>query len=71
MSDHTSILIVNKDGRRTSTGGSFARTNLPPTSTGTSNFDAANHLTSWNGATLSYDANGNLTSDGSNTYMGL
>jgi RHS repeat-associated protein len=49
-------------------GGSLARINLPnPVST--TAYNANNQLTNWAGATLSYDANGNLTSDGTNTYV--
>lgn len=53
--------------RQTQMTGSFARVGLPP-SVSSSAYDAANELTSWNGATLSYDANGNLIGDGTNTY---
>src|SRR5690606_37190738 len=48
-------------------GGSFARTGLPAP-LGSATYDAANQLTAWDGAPLSYDANGNLTSDGTRTY---
>ncbi len=42
---------------------SFARTGLPqPVSAAT--YDQANELTTWGSATLTYDANGNLTNDG-------
>jgi hypothetical protein len=34
----------------------------------TTSYNAANQLTAWSGASLLYDANGNMTSDGSNTY---
>jgi len=54
-------------GRRTSVGGSFARTGLPAPLSSAS-YDAANQLTTWNGTSLTYDANGNLTSDGTNSY---
>jgi len=54
-------------GRRTQTGGSFARTNLPGAVTSTA-YDAANELTNWNGSTISYDANGNMMSDGTNIF---
>lgn len=54
-------------GQRVQLGGSLARTTLPGTVSATS-YNAANQLTDWNGATLSYDANGNMTSDGTNTY---
>jgi RHS repeat-associated protein len=54
-------------GRRTQTGGSFARTNLPqPVSS--ASYDAANELQSWNGIPFSYDANGGMLSDGANTF---
>ena len=47
--------------------GSFAQTNLPQTVTGNM-FNAANEMTAFNGTPLSYDANGNLTNDGTNAY---
>jgi YD repeat-containing protein len=47
-------------------GGSFSRVN--PTAAFTTTTDNANRLASFNGATLQYDANGNLTGDGTNTY---
>lgn len=54
-------------GRRTGVGGSFARTNTPQAaSPATCNVN--NQLTQWKGANLTYDANGNLTTDGTNTY---
>ena len=55
------------DGRVTSKGGTLAATNLPNSVTGNT-FNADNGMTGFNGATLSYDANGNLTSDGTNNY---
>jgi RHS repeat-associated protein len=54
-------------GRRTQVGGSFARTGLPGAVTSTA-YDAANELTNWNGASIPYDANGNMLSDGSNLF---
>jgi RHS repeat-associated protein len=54
-------------GRRTQVGGSFARTGLPGAVT-TASYDAANELTNWNGTAISYDANGNMLSDGTNTF---
>jgi RHS repeat-associated protein len=54
-------------GRKTQIGGSFARTGLPG-AIGSTSYDAANELTNWNGTLLSYDANGNMLSDGSNTF---
>jgi YD repeat-containing protein len=61
----------NADHRRIAVGGSFARTSLPAAFSGT--YNPANQLTSYtSGSTtvpsLSYDANGNLQSDGTNTY---
>jgi len=47
--------------------GSLASTGIPAPVSGNA-FNAANQMTSFNGAALSYDANGNLTSDGTNTY---
>lgn len=54
-------------GRRTSVSGSLATTNLPA-AVATAAHNANNQLTSWAGATLTYDLNGNLTGDGTNTY---
>ncbi|WDH22903.1 RHS repeat-associated core domain-containing protein [Pseudomonas chlororaphis] len=54
-------------GQRVQLGGSLARTTLPSV-VSTTSYNAANQLTAWGGATLLYDANGNMTSDGSNTY---
>ena len=47
--------------------GSFAQTNLPQPVTGNT-FNADNEMTAFNGTAMSYDANGNLTNDGANTY---
>jgi RHS repeat-associated protein len=54
-------------GNRTATGGSLAQTILPGAMAAAA-VDPANHLTQWNGAPLTYDAAGNLTGDGINTY---
>jgi RHS repeat-associated protein len=54
-------------GNRTSVGGSLARTGIPQPVTG-ANYDAANRPTPESGVWLTYDANGNLTSDGTTTY---
>lgn len=54
-------------GRIIRKGGSLAATGLPAAVSG-NRFNADNAMTAFNGTTLSYDANGNLTSDGSNTY---
>ncbi len=55
-------------GRRTGVGGSYARTNAPLAASSAS-YNVNNQLTQWKGATLTYDANGNLTTDGTNTYI--
>jgi len=54
-------------GRRSKTGGDFARTNLPTAVTSAS-YNAANQQTAFGGQTLTYDLNGNLTGDGVNAY---
>ncbi len=55
------------DGRMTAKTGSLASTGMPSAVSGNT-FNADNAMISFNGATLSYDANGNLASDGINTY---
>jgi RHS repeat-associated protein len=57
----------DSNGRRTSIAGGFAQTNLPTAASGGS-ANANDQLTQWNGNSLSYDANGNLLSDGTNNY---
>jgi YD repeat-containing protein len=53
--------------QRTKMGGSFARSILPePVSSAT--YNAANQQLTFGGKTLTYDLNGNLTNDGTNTY---
>ncbi|MDR6492494.1 RHS repeat-associated protein [Paraburkholderia terricola] len=54
-------------GRRTKAGGSLAKADLPK-AVSDAQHNAANQLTRWAGKTLSYDLNGNLTSDGVNQY---
>lgn len=54
-------------GRRTIMGGTFARTNLPQ-SMASATYNDANQLTQKGSVVFSYDANGNLTGDGTNTY---
>jgi RHS repeat-associated protein len=54
-------------GRRTQVWSVFARTGLPqPVASAT--YDSANELLQWNGQLFSYDLNGNMISDGGNTY---
>ena len=54
-------------GQRTSVGGGFARTGLPQ-AMGSATVDTGNQLTVSGGAILTYDLNGNLTSDGATSY---
>jgi RHS repeat-associated protein len=54
-------------GRRTQVGGSFAQTGLPGT-VASATYDVANELTNWNGTPISYDLNGNMLSDGTNSF---
>ncbi|QAU24389.1 DUF2778 domain-containing protein [Dyella sp. M7H15-1] len=56
------------DGRIISKGGSFATDVLPTATTQPATFDLNDRETNFNGQALTYDANGNLTSDGTNTY---
>jgi RHS repeat-associated protein len=54
-------------GNRLAVGGTFARTLLPdPVAAAT--YDAANRQRAWNGLTLTYDANGNVITDGTTSY---
>jgi RHS repeat-associated protein len=55
------------NGRRTQGGGSFARTGFPQ-AVSAAQYDVANELTQWNGANITYDANGNIVNDGAATY---
>jgi RHS repeat-associated protein len=57
----------DQSGRRTQVGGSFARTGLPA-AVSSARYDAANELLNWNGLALTYDANGNMLSDGANAF---
>ena len=58
----------DSDGRRIGKTGSFATDTLPAPSTQPASFDLNDRQTSFNGVALSYDANGNLANDGTNTY---
>lgn len=62
------IFSYDAAGRRTSIGGSLART-LLPAEVSEASVDAGNRLVSFNGHALSYDANGNLLNDGVRTYV--
>lgn len=54
-------------GNRVAMGGSWVRVTLPM-AVASAVHDVANQLTQWAGQIFSYDANGNLTSDGANGY---
>lgn len=54
-------------GRRTTIGGSYARNGLPQAVTSGS-YNPANQQGAFGSQNLSYDLNGNLQSDGTNTY---
>jgi RHS repeat-associated protein len=54
-------------GQRTGVGGTWARTGLPP-AVASATYDNANQIVTWGGTPLSYDANGNLTNDGTRSY---
>ena len=60
----------NADGGQIGAGGTLARVTLPAAFSGS--YDSANRLTNYTSggvpATLTYDENGNLQSDGTNTY---
>jgi RHS repeat-associated protein len=55
-------------GRRGKIGGSFARTNLPAV-VSSATYNGVNSQTTFAGVSLTYDLNGNLTSDGTHTYV--
>ena len=55
-------------GRRIRVSGSFARVGLPA-AISSAIYNANNQLTSWAGTTHTYDLNGNLTGNGTNTYV--
>jgi RHS repeat-associated protein len=60
-------------GRRTKIAGSYARTNLPTAIPGTNaSYNVNNQQTAWGAASAiahTYDFNGNLTADGTYTYL--
>ena len=55
------------DGHVINKSGTLAAGTLPAAVSGNT-FNADNGMTAFNGQTLNYDANGNLLSDGTNTY---
>ena len=54
-------------GRRTSIGGTWARTGLPQAMSAAT-YDSANRLMQWGGLSFAYDANGSVASDGLTSY---
>ncbi|MEO6546222.1 MAG: RHS repeat-associated core domain-containing protein, partial [Nitrospiraceae bacterium] len=56
-------------GNRTSLTRSNGTASLLPNAVASATYDAANEQTAFAGTTLTYDGNGNLTSDGVNTYV--
>jgi RHS repeat-associated protein len=56
-------------GRLTSQTGSFDSTTLPTANTSVSTVNNNEQLATYNGKKQTYDLNGNLTSDGTNTYV--
>lgn len=56
-------------GNRTSLMRNNGTASLLPAAVASATYDAANEQTAFAGATLQYDANGNLTNDGTNTYV--
>jgi RHS repeat-associated protein len=59
--------VYDADDRVIQKTGSFAQVVLPQTVSG-NGFNAANQMVSFNGTSLTYDANGNLINDGTNMY---
>jgi RHS repeat-associated protein len=57
----------NNGSEKVSVGGTWART-LQPAAVSGATYNAANHQLVFDAQTLTYDLNGNLTSDGTNTY---
>jgi RHS repeat-associated protein len=54
-------------GQRTSVGGTYARTGLPA-ALASATYDDANQVATFGGTPFTYDANGNVTSDGTRSY---
>jgi hypothetical protein len=63
----TVTYTYNAAGRRAAVGGTWARTGLPA-AVASATYDDANRQLTWGGQALTYDDNGNLTGDGTNTY---
>lgn len=59
----------NTAGQRSGESGSLASNVRPPATTTPATVDLNDRLTSWNGQTYTYDADGNLTGNGTDTYV--
>ena len=55
-------------GRRSQVTGSYARSNLPAALT-SATYNFANQIATWAGAAITYDQDGNISNDGTNTYI--
>ena len=62
------VYSYDRAGRRSAVFGTSARTGLPAPTTANAVYDLTNQLTSWNGAAVTNDLNGNLTAQGGLTY---
>ncbi len=60
-------LRLRQRGEPDQVGGTWARTGLPQ-AVSSATYNVANHQLTFGGQSLTYDLNGNLTSDGSTTY---
>ncbi|HKT81619.1 MAG TPA: RHS repeat-associated core domain-containing protein [Vicinamibacterales bacterium] len=63
----TLTYVYDSGGNRVNVGGAWGRTGLPA-AVASASYDAANQPTMWNGNSITYDDNGNLTNDGTDTY---
>jgi RHS repeat-associated protein len=57
----------DSNGRRLTTGGSFARTRLPQ-AVASATYNAANQLTTWAGTPVTYDLDGNISTKGGRAF---
>jgi RHS repeat-associated protein len=55
-------------GRRVRQSGTLARIAMP-SAIGSAHYDSSNQLLDWNGTAITYDQNGNVTSDGTNQFV--
>lgn len=61
--------VYDAAGNRTSLTRTNGTASVLPTAVASATYDAANEQTAFSGTVLTYDNNGNLTSDGTNTYV--